>query len=125
VADRAVLTGSAAEAERCACIARGAALPPDADLAATTDVVGLARLVASAGRVVCGDTGVGHLATAFGRPSVLLFGPTSPAAWGPPPGRSQHRVLWAGTVGDPAADVVDAGLARITPAQVVDALGAS
>ena len=45
----------------------------------------LAAVVAAAGRVVCGDTGVAHLATAFGTPSVVLFGPTPPGEWGPPP----------------------------------------
>ncbi len=34
-----------------------------------------ASLVASAGRVVSGDTGVAHLASATGTPSVVLFGP--------------------------------------------------
>ncbi len=65
-------------------------------LAGRTDLVELAAAVAAAGRVVCGDTGVAHLATALGTPSVVLFGPTSPARWGPPADRPQHRVLWAG-----------------------------
>ena len=56
----------------------------------------LAALVAAAGRVVCGDTGVAHLATALGTPSVLLFGPTPPAWWGPLIERDRHRVLWHG-----------------------------
>src|SRR5205807_6809835 len=64
------------------------------------DVLQLAGLVAGAGRVLCGDTGVAHLATALGRPSVVLFGPVPPAEWGPPPGHL-HRVLWAGRRGDP------------------------
>jgi ADP-heptose:LPS heptosyltransferase len=49
-------------------------------------------LAADAGRVVSGDTGVAHVATAMGTPSVVLFGPTSPAAWGPPHG-PLHRAL--------------------------------
>jgi hypothetical protein len=34
-------------------------------------------------RVVCGDTGVAHVASALGTPSVVLFGPTDPAGSGP------------------------------------------
>jgi len=30
------------------------------------------------------DSGISHLATAVGRPGVLLFGPTDPAMWAPP-----------------------------------------
>jgi heptosyltransferase-2 len=38
--------------------------------------------------VAC-DSGPVHLATAVGTPVLALFGPTSPARWGPPPpGRS-------------------------------------
>jgi ADP-heptose:LPS heptosyltransferase len=62
-------------------------------LAGATDLTELAGLVAAARLVVCGDTGVAHLATAFGAPSVLLFGPTPPRWWGPRIG-GPHRVLW-------------------------------
>jgi ADP-heptose:LPS heptosyltransferase len=82
----------------------------------------LARLVAGAARVACPDTGVAHLATALGTPSVVLFGPSSPATWGPPPARRQHRVLWAGRRGDPNADRPDPGLLAIEPADVLAAL---
>jgi hypothetical protein len=51
----------------------------------------------------------------------VLFGPTSPARWGPPP-RARHRVLWAGRVGDPHAKVVDPGLLEISMADVICAL---
>lgn len=71
---------------------------------------------------MCGDTGVAHLATALGRPSVVLFGPTPPSAWGPPPGRHRHRVLWAGRAGDPRAAVPDPGLLDIAVADVLAAL---
>jgi ADP-heptose:LPS heptosyltransferase len=71
--------------------------------------------------VICGDTGIAHLATAYGTPSVVLFGPVSPRHWGPPPGRPQHQALWAGYTGDTFADRPDPGLLRITTADVLDA----
>jgi ADP-heptose:LPS heptosyltransferase/uncharacterized protein YjbJ (UPF0337 family) len=83
-------------------------------LAGRTDLVELAALVAGADRVLCGDTGIAHLATAFGTPSVLLFGPTPPAEWGPPRDRPQHVVLHRGGRGDPHGDVPDPGLLAIT-----------
>lgn len=46
----------------------------------------LAREMAG-GRLYLGhDTGVSHLAAVSGTPSLLLFGPTDPAIWGPPHG---------------------------------------
>ena len=32
------------------------------------------------------DSGIAHLAVALGTPAVVLFGPSDPAKWGPPPG---------------------------------------
>jgi ADP-heptose:LPS heptosyltransferase len=100
--------------------------PSERDLAAAVgaevvapDLLGLAALVADAALVVCGDTGVGHLATAYGTPSVLLFGPTPPAEWGPRGG--PHVVLWSGGRGDPHGAHPDPGLLRIPAADVVDA----
>jgi ADP-heptose:LPS heptosyltransferase len=60
----------------------------------------LAALVARARLVISGDTGIAHLASAYGTPSVTLFGPMSPARWGPPP-RPYHRPLWHGTRSEP------------------------
>jgi ADP-heptose:LPS heptosyltransferase len=91
-------------------------------LAGETDLADLARALAAVGRVVCGDTGVAHLATALGTPSVVLFGPVSPGEWGPPAERATHRALWAGHSGDPHADHPDSGLLRITVADVLAAL---
>jgi ADP-heptose:LPS heptosyltransferase len=51
----------------------------------------LISLLARASLLVAPDTGVGHLATALGTPSVLLFGVTDPARWGPRMG--PHRVV--------------------------------
>lgn len=87
-----------------------------------TDLPTLAATVAHARRVLSGDTGVAHLATAFGTPSVVLFGPTPPDRWGPPPSRAQHRVLWSGRTGDPHATTPDPGLLEISVEDVLDAL---
>jgi len=122
---RVLVSGSAGEAPLAAEVAARAGLPPEASLAGRTrDLAGLAALVASAGRVACGDTGVAHLATALRVPSVLLFGPTDPARWGPPQDRPWHRALWAGMHGDPHAHAPDPGLLQIAPADVLDALSA-
>ncbi|HEV3498108.1 MAG TPA: glycosyltransferase family 9 protein, partial [Actinomycetes bacterium] len=85
-------------------------------------VLTIARLVDAADRVVCGDTGIAHLATALRTPSVVLFGPTSPALWGPPPPRPWHRPLWAGSSGDPHGQLPDPGLLAIDVHQVTTAL---
>lgn len=116
-----VLTGGLDEVERARAIAAAAGVPPTHVYAGRTSLRELAALVAAAGRVVCGDTGVAHLATAYRRPSVVLFGPVAPAAWGPP-SRPYHRVLWNGTVGDPHADRVDPGLLAIPAERVIAAL---
>jgi ADP-heptose:LPS heptosyltransferase len=88
------------------------------------DLGALVALVAGAGRVACGDTGVAHLATALRVPSVVLFGPTAPEQWGPPPGRRRHRALWAGRRGDPHAATPDPGLLEIQPDVVAAELAA-
>lgn len=117
-----VLTGSGGERALCQGIAAAAGLPPAAVLAGSTDLVGLAAVVAAARLVLCGDTGVAHLATALGTPSVVLFGPVPPSEWGPPPDRRRHVALWAGERGDPHASQPDPGLLRITVADVLAAL---
>ena len=117
-----VITGGLNEVALASDVAARAGLPPSAVLAGGTSVLELAAIVAAAGTVVCGDTGVAHLATALGRPSVTLFGPVSPHLWGPPPDRPQHIALWAGRSGDPHAPTVDPGLLEISVGDVVDAL---
>lgn len=111
---RVVVTGSAAEEPAARVLAAGAGLPVGAVLAGSTDLATLAALVASARLVISGDTGVAHLATGYATPSVVLFGPMSPARWGPPPDRPRHVALWHG------AD----GLLDITPEEVLGAAGA-
>ena len=102
-------------------VARTAGLGPEAVLAGRTDLLGLCALVAAARLLVSPDTGVAHLATAFGTPSVVLFGPTPPSLWGPPADRPQHRALWAGRTGDNFATAPDPGLLALTVEQVLDA----
>ncbi|HEX3623618.1 MAG TPA: glycosyltransferase family 9 protein [Acidimicrobiales bacterium] len=119
---RVVVTGRAAEAGLGADVAARSGLSPDSVLAGRTDLLGVAAVVAAAGRVVCGDTGVAHLATALGTPSVVLFGPVPPSEWGPPPDRPSHVALWAGRRGDPHAPDPDPGLLRISVEDVLAAL---
>lgn len=116
-----VVTGDAAQQRLAAQVATAAGLPTDAVLAGATTLAQLAGLVADASLVVCGDTGIAHLATAYGTRSVVLFGPVSPRHWGPPSDRPQHAALWAGGTGDTFADRPDPGLLRITTAEVIAA----
>jgi ADP-heptose:LPS heptosyltransferase len=120
---RIVLTGTAEEGPLASFVAGRAGLPPGAVLAGQLDLRGLAALAAAAALVLSGDTGMAHLAAAFGTPAVTLAGPVPPALWGPPP-RPRHRVLWAGEpgqYGDPHASEPDPRLLAITPADVIAA----
>jgi ADP-heptose:LPS heptosyltransferase len=119
---RVMITGSRGDLPSAHRIAARAGLPDRSVLAGRTTLADLARAIAAAGRVVCGDTGVAHLATAFGTPSVVLFGPVSPAEWGPPHDRMQHRALWAGRRGDPHGARPDPGLLEISAGDVIEAL---
>jgi Glycosyltransferase family 9 (heptosyltransferase) len=107
---RVVVTAPRVHAERAAAIAAASGTAYAADLSLDQ----LLALVARARLVVCGDTGVGHVATNYGTPSVVLFGPVSPAVWGPPPELPRHQVLWHGDGrGDPHGTELDPALARI------------
>ncbi|MEO3783986.1 glycosyltransferase family 9 protein [Actinocorallia sp. B10E7] len=82
--------------------------------------------MAGARLVVSGDTGLAHLAFAYARPSVTLYGPVSPRLWGPPADR-RHRVIWHGTgvrPGDPHGRSPDRRLLLIGPREVLDAAAA-
>jgi ADP-heptose:LPS heptosyltransferase len=116
------ITGGPAEVELARSVAAAAGLPDDVVLAGRTTSMELAAVVAAARVVICGDTGVAHLATAYRRPSAVLFGPVSPALWGPPP-RPQHVVLWHGDgTGDPWGAELDPALGRVTVDEVTAAL---
>jgi ADP-heptose:LPS heptosyltransferase len=118
---RVLITGSAGERDLCLRVARLAGLDPGA--AVHTGLAELAALVARARLVVSGDTGIAHLATAYRTPSVTLFGPMSPARWGPPE-RPYHRPIWHGTRsrrGDPPGAAVDPALLEIGVPEVLAA----
>jgi len=117
-----VVTGGPDERRLAVEVAEGAGLPNRAVLAGRTDLLGLAGVVAGARVVLCGDTGVAHLATAFGTPSAVLFGPVPPSEWGPPTDRPQHVAIWAGRRGDPHATEPDPGLLEISVGDVVAAV---
>jgi ADP-heptose:LPS heptosyltransferase len=133
------ITGGPAERELCAAVlsaaqssgfdgleagASAAGPPPMQILAGTLTLSDLADIVSTAALLISGDTGVAHLATAFGTRSVLLFGPTPPERWGPAIDCLLHTVLWHGETGwsgDPHGDDLDPALAAITVDEVVTA----
>ena len=117
-----VYTGNAAERDRALRIAQAAG---DGDAAVLAGRIGLGEFaghIAAATIVVSADTGAAHLASAYGRPSVIVFGPAPAEEWGPPPG--PHIVLTdAGARrGDAFADTPDPALLAVTPAEVGDAV---
>lgn len=117
-----IVTGDESEEELAHEVAARGGVPAAHVLAGRTSLAQLAATVAAAGRVCSNDTGVAHLATAFGTPSVVLFGPVPPSLWGPPADEPRHIALWAGRRGDPHGDRVDPALLRITVDEVLAAL---
>jgi ADP-heptose:LPS heptosyltransferase len=115
---RVVVTGTPAEQQLVAAVAG----PAGAETATALDVDQLFGLVAAARLVVSGDTGVAHVASAYGTASVVLAGPVSPARWGPPD-RPRHLALWPapdpGYRGDPHGSEPDPVLLSTTVADVL------
>jgi hypothetical protein len=121
---RIVVTGSPAEAELAAAVADG--LDAAENRCGALTLAELAETVGGAAAVLSTDTGVAHVATALAVRSVVLFGPTPPAWWGPAVDPQLHTVLWhgdpaAGAWGDPHADVLDERLDAVTPGEVLAA----
>ncbi len=119
-----VLTGGPDEQALVRGIADAAGLPAARCTAGRLTLPQLAELVAGAALLVCGDTGVAHLATALGTPSVLLFGPVPPSRWAPLADPGRHTVLWHGAglgEGDGNADRPDPALLRLQVDEVLAA----
>ncbi len=115
------ITGSTQERDLARSVAVQAGLGPDAVVASSTSVEDLAALISQARSVVSGDTGIAHLAFAYATPSITLYGPISPALWGPPDD-GPHRTLWSGVASnEPFAPTADAALLSIGSADVVEA----
>ncbi|NKX54140.1 glycosyltransferase family 9 protein [Arthrobacter sp. E918] len=118
---RVVFTGSSGERPRAEAVAGLAGLAADTVVAGRQPLAEFAALIADAALVVSADTGAAHLATAYGRPSVVIFGPAPVAEWGPPPG--PHIVLTdeSRRVGDTFSAVPDPALLAVTAADVLAA----
>lgn len=86
-----VLLGSAKEAELCEDI-RAQAPQQCRNLAGQTSLAEAFALIAGAGHVVSNDSGLMHVAAAFGVPQVALFGSSSPLHT--PPLNDQAQVVW-------------------------------
>ncbi|HEX2285296.1 MAG TPA: glycosyltransferase family 9 protein [Mycobacterium sp.] len=115
-----VITGDHNEIDLARSVADQAGLPESCVLAGTLGLLELVALISDCRLLICGDTGVGHIATATGTPSVLLFGPTPPNRWGPR-GPGPHIAVWAGDKGDPHGDRPHRGLLLITVSRVLEA----
>lgn len=87
-----VLTGSQSEKSLVDEVAQRASAPL-INLAGQTTLGGLAALIARARLFVSADSGPGHLASALGTSSVLVFGKTDPNRWGPLD-QWRHHVIW-------------------------------
>jgi ADP-heptose:LPS heptosyltransferase len=72
------------------------------NLAGQTDLLTLAAIVERAALVVSCDTAIVHLAAAFRRPQVALFGPTNPFHW-----RPRHPLARVISAAQPAAPLTD------------------
>lgn len=121
-----IVTGGRDETDMCEAIAAAV----DVDVrAGRSDLSSLAGTIATAALLLSSDTGVAHLATAYGTPSVTLFGPVSPSLWGARIDRDLHVALWASgsesgaRPGDPEGDELDPRLAAITVPDVLAAAG--
>lgn len=86
-----LLLGSGKEAELCESI-RAQAPERCRNLAGKTSLEEAFALIAAAGRMVSNDSGLMHVAAAFGVPQVALFGSSSPLHT--PPLNARAQVVW-------------------------------
>jgi ADP-heptose:LPS heptosyltransferase len=68
---------------------------PAVNLAGQTSLGGLGALLSGARLLVCNDTGVSHVASAVGLPSVILFTASDPDRWAPLDHNLHRVVAWA------------------------------
>jgi ADP-heptose:LPS heptosyltransferase len=87
-----------------AAVSRLTTLLPRARVLAALPLPVLGAVLSRAGLFVGNDSGVSHLAAAYGAPTFALFGPTDPDVWAPP----GARVLRA-----PGHDLARLGVAEV------------
>ncbi|GAA3740626.1 glycosyltransferase family 9 protein [Salinactinospora qingdaonensis] len=116
-----VVTGSRSELPLALRVARVAGLDERAVMAGRTSPNELAALVAESTMVICGDTGVAQLATAYATPSVVLFGAAHPEVWGPRIDPWLHICLRLPAPRQPRRSRTHHGLLRITDNDVIAA----
>lgn len=116
-----LFTGSTSERPRALAVAEAAGLPGESVAAGELALDFFAGLIAGASLVISADTGAAHLASAYARPSVVLFGPAPAAEWGPPPG--PHLVLTDESVrrGETFSEDPDPAILAVTAADVLAA----
>lgn len=88
----AVMLGSGKEAELCEEIASAAGPGKCTNLAGKTSLMDAFALIAAAKAVISNDSGLMHVAAAFGVPQVAVFGSSSPLHT--PPLNEKAQVLW-------------------------------
>lgn len=118
---RVVVTGGSADEARARRVAELAGIPEDDVLAGRAGLDEFAAVIAGAAIVCTADTGAAHLASAYGTPSVVVFGPAPVEEWGPPPG--PHIALTDASVrrGDAFAAEPDPALLAVTAPDVIRA----
>lgn len=124
-----VITGSAAERELAQDIADRLGAVPAEVLAGETSLGQLSALFARCSLVIGVDSGPLHLAVAVGTPTVHLFGPSDPAAFGPYGDASKHAIVSAELPCSPCGRLDIAGdelerhtcMLAIQPEQVISA----
>ena len=119
---RILFTGSTAERPRAESVAELAGLGPDTVVAGTLPLAEFAATIAEAALVISADTGAAHLASAYARPSVVIFGPAPASVWGPPSG--PHTVLTDESLrlGDTFSADPDPALLAVSPEDVLAAV---
>ena len=118
-----VFTGSAGERPRALAVAEAAGLPAGTVAAGRLGLDEFAAVVAGASLVVSADTGAAHLASAYARPSVVIFGPAPVAEWGPPKGPHIALTDESRRVGDTFASDPDPALLAVSVRDVLAAAG--
>ncbi|MCC9173972.1 glycosyltransferase family 9 protein [Arthrobacter sp. zg-Y179] len=117
-----LFTGSGSERQRALAVADGAGLGAMRVVAGELRLDEFAAVISRSRLVISADTGAAHLASAYARPSVVLFGPAPVSEWGPPPG--PHIALTDGSRrrGDTFATDPDPALLAVTVEDVLAAV---